>query len=398
MDKISICFLILCMVWPVLSKTTIYDVTKYGAKGDGKTDDSQAFLRAWKAACVAETVPTILIRPKKTFLLKPLTFNGPCKTSRVYVMVSGTLVAPGSKAEWKGYPINSWITFLNVHGLHLLGRGTIDGRGSAWWPNACLDNAPPGSRCKGPTALIIRRCDGFRLQRLHHLNSGGSHMIVTASNDVRISDIRITAPGNSPNTDGIDISSCKGVQIRNSVIGTGDDCIAIGGGSTNIAITGVMCGPGHGISIGALGHGGYDIVEEVHVKNCTLKDTTNGVRLKSWQGGTGYARKISFSRIRLVAVANPIIIDQFYCPHRTDCQNSTSAVAFSEISYVGIIGTSTTDDVIDLSCSQANSCKNIVLDHVYLASITRDKLASVKCFNAHGTASHVKPALNCLSK
>ena len=37
-------------------------------------------------------------------------------------------------------------------------------------------------------------------------------------------------------------------------------------------------------SVGSLGKGGeYAIVEEVHVKNCTLKGTSNGVRIKTWK-------------------------------------------------------------------------------------------------------------------
>ena len=37
-------------------------------------------------------------------------------------------------------------------------------------------------------------------------------------------------------------------------------------------------------SVGSLGKGGeYAIVEEVHVKNCTLTGTTNGARIKTWK-------------------------------------------------------------------------------------------------------------------
>ncbi|MCI17377.1 putative polygalacturonase, partial [Trifolium medium] len=56
-----------------------------------------------------------------------------------------------------------------------------------------------------------------------------------------------------------------------------DDCIAISAGSSVIKITGITCGPGHGISIGSLGaRGESDIVEDVHVKNCTLTETLTG--------------------------------------------------------------------------------------------------------------------------
>ncbi|WZZ91026.1 hypothetical protein YC2023_119605 [Brassica napus] len=59
-------------------------------------------------------------------------------------------------------------------------------------------------------------------------------------------------------------------------------------------------------------NGEFATVEEVRVKNCTLTNTTNGVRTKTYQNGLGYARKISFEDIKMVDSGNPIIIEQNY--------------------------------------------------------------------------------------
>ncbi|CAL5340304.1 unnamed protein product [Camellia sinensis] len=181
-------------------------------------------------------------------------------------------------------------------------------------------------------------------------------MTVKNCNGVFISNLYVIAPETSPNTDGIDISGSTNIQIGNSNIKTGN-----------------------GISIGALGHGGYDRVEGIH-------------------GGNGYARKVSFENITLVQVNNPILIDQFYCPSRVDCQNKTSAVELSDISYSGIMGTSTADEVINLSCSQSGSggCTDISLDCVYIASTIPGKKTYANCLNAHGRSTHTKPAVKCL--
>jgi polygalacturonase len=59
--------------------------------------------------------------------------------------------------------------------------------------------------------------------------------------------VRVSAAGDSPNTDGIHVQSSTGVTILNSRIGTGDDCVSIGPGTSNLWIENVACGPGHGI-------------------------------------------------------------------------------------------------------------------------------------------------------
>jgi galacturan 1,4-alpha-galacturonidase len=60
--------------------------------------------------------------------------------------------------------------------------------------------------------------------------------------------VAIKAPWNSPNTNGIDISrGFTNITSTSSTIGTGDDCVSIGSGSTNISVLYVNCGPSHGI-------------------------------------------------------------------------------------------------------------------------------------------------------
>lgn len=39
------------------------------------------------------------------------------------------------------------------------------------------------------------------------------------------------------------------------------------------------------------------------------------------QGGTGYVRGVRFENVMMEDVANPIIIDQFYCDSSTVCPN-----------------------------------------------------------------------------
>ncbi|GJV65161.1 ribonuclease H-like domain-containing protein [Tanacetum coccineum] len=68
----------------------------------------------------------------------------------------------------------------------------------------------------------------------------------------------------------------------------GDDCISIVSNSSKVTVTRIACGPRHGISIGSLGKSGtYDQVYDVSVREAFLSNTENGLRIKTWQGGTG---------------------------------------------------------------------------------------------------------------
>ncbi|GLJ05366.1 hypothetical protein SUGI_0016940 [Cryptomeria japonica] len=63
--------------------SNVVDVTTLGAKGDGETDDTKAFLAAWQAACEKDSA-TLLIPSDYQFLVGPLTFLGPCKSNILF--------------------------------------------------------------------------------------------------------------------------------------------------------------------------------------------------------------------------------------------------------------------------------------------------------------------------
>ncbi|AQK82090.1 Pectin lyase-like superfamily protein [Zea mays] len=55
-----------------------FDITKLGASGNGKIDNTKAVQEAWASACGDTGKQTILI-PKGDFLVGQLNFTGPCK-------------------------------------------------------------------------------------------------------------------------------------------------------------------------------------------------------------------------------------------------------------------------------------------------------------------------------
>ncbi|KAK4395322.1 putative polygalacturonase [Sesamum angolense] len=380
---------------------TIINVAEFGAIGDGKTDDfrvidyelEQAFESAWDAGCKnGSGSATISVPSGKTFLVFPIQFGGPCQPYNITLEILGSIVAP-PKIAWKSKTVSSWLKFRGVEGLKVVGnqQGLVDGQGASWWGQV---------NDQRPTAMVLLIVVSWKISGLKHINSPKFHLSITQSNIVNISSIHIIAPPNSPNTDGIDLFSSTNVLIHNSTIQTGDDCIAIKGGTSNVSITEVACGPGHGISIGSLGQGGkYDEVEAIRVSNCTLNGTTSGVRIKTWQGGSGFAKNIHFSNITFVAANLPVIIDQFYCPHK-ECNNQTSAVKVSEVTYTGLVGTSSCQNAtISFRCSDTVPCTNITLNGVDITSTDPGNSTTAICLNAHGTAHDTtSPIVDCLMK
>ncbi|XP_027907637.1 probable polygalacturonase At3g15720 [Vigna unguiculata] len=273
------------------------------------------------------------------------------------------------------------ILFTNTNGLRIFGKaGLVDGYGSSWWP--CKN-------CPRPAVLGFNACNGLSVNYLSIRNSPRAHITINGCEGATFSHINIRSPADSPNTDGINISSSKNILIKDSNIASGDDCIAIIGESSYINATGIACGPGHGISIGSLGrNNGRDIVEHVRVYNCSFTKTTNGARIKTFSGGSGYAKRITFEKITLNQFYNPIIIDQHY-----NHMNAGGGVQVSEVTFRGFRGTSTNDRAINLGCGSPG-CFNIVLDKIKIVSSQPRKPASCSCRNAHGRATSTVPNCN----
>ncbi|KAJ6688280.1 PECTIN LYASE-LIKE SUPERFAMILY PROTEIN [Salix koriyanagi] len=308
-----------------------YSVIDYGAVGDGDTDDTQAFKDAWKDVCRSSSCsPIIQVPGGKTFLLQPLTFNGECKPDQIIFQLDGTIKAPSDPNDWNCHGnkyCKQWITFDEVANLVIRGSGTVDGRGSTWWErhSSCKAHKHKDKRVCGkkPTPLEI-----------------------------------------APTPMEFISSMPKHIFIDHSRIMTGDDCISIGDGSSQINISRIACGPGHGISIGSLGiDGENETVEDVHVSFVVFTETTNGARIKTWQ---------------------------------------SSAVKISNIRYENIYGTSRRKPAVHIACSKAVPCTDILLNNIHLEAVDDDDddgdEPSAFCSNVQGHAmGHVFPPLPCLS-
>ncbi|KAJ8447115.1 hypothetical protein Cgig2_022844 [Carnegiea gigantea] len=371
----------------------VFDIRSFGAVGDGIIDDTSAFKAAWDAACQVEN-GKVLVARGHSFLVQPVIFTGPCKSGLVF-QIEGTIVAPDGPESWpKGSSKRQWLIFYRSHGLTLQGGGLIDGKGDKWWNLTCK----PHKHING-TKSSVR---GMKL-----INSPQFHIRFDACQNVNVDSLVIKSPGNSPNTDGIHVENTIDARIYNSFISNGDDCVSIGAGTHNLDIKNVTCGPSHGISIGSLGaHNTRACVSNITVTNCLIRHSDNGVRIKTWQGGSGSVSGVTFEGIHMDTVRNPIIIDQYYCLSK-NCSNQTSAVSINAISYTNIKGTyNPRGPPVHLACSDSVPCTNITLSGLELVPAAQDpglghkhgkKVMEPLCWNAYGSSMEEStPPVYCL--
>ncbi|PNS94588.1 hypothetical protein POPTR_017G003500v4 [Populus trichocarpa] len=382
-------FFIIFFAFSPLVKAAQHSVLSYGAKPDGKTDSTKAFAAAWAQAC-ASTQPATISIPKGSFSLGQVRFQGPCKNRAILVRIDGTLVAP-SDYKVIGNAKN-WLMFEHVNGVTVSG-GTLDGQGAGLW--SCKNS---GKGCpRGATSLEFSNSNNIAITGLASLNSQLFHIVINGCQNVKVQGVRVSAAGNSPNTDGIHVQSSTGVTILNSRIGTGDDCVSIGPGTSSLWIENVACGPGHGISIGSLGKESQEAgVQNVTVKtSTTFTGTENGLRIKSWgRPSNGFARDILFQHAVMNNVQNPIVIDQNYCPGEKNCPGQVSGVKISDVTYQDIHGSSATEVAVKFDCSKKYPCTGIKLEDVKLTY--KNQPAEASCSNAGGVASGLVQPTSCL--
>jgi polygalacturonase len=304
-----------------------FNLLDYGAKGDGKTLNTDAFKNA--VAAVAKAGGGHLIVPAGTFKTLPFQLTSHMD---LHLEPGAVIKAPDSFKEY-GIPdpnlagptaplpdgqngtgrtrVPPLISCPNgTTDLAITGSGTIDGSGAMFWmwSNRAARSYPPG-RTILPRPMLI----AFNgVTRLHvdgvTLSNSPAFHLAPQGQDITIENIRIVAPSDSPNTDAIDPGGQR-IVIRKCELDVGDDNVALKNGGRDILIEDLTCLHGHGISIGS---GTRDGFSHVIVRRCTFDGTDNGLRIKSFRGGGGEVHDIRYSDIVMKYVRRPFDINMLY--------------------------------------------------------------------------------------
>jgi len=146
-----------CWLCSSLVMGATYNVVNFGAKSDGKTDSTKAFLNAWAKACASTSSASVYV-PQGRFLLRSATFSGQCHNQAITFTIDGTLVAPSDYRVIGNS--GKWLQFEGVNGVSIRG-GVLDGQGTALWncKNSGKGNCPTGATvCFTFMHIIIVHC------------------------------------------------------------------------------------------------------------------------------------------------------------------------------------------------------------------------------------------------
>ncbi len=258
---------------------------------------------------------------------------------------------PMVPSRWEGVRVKTFksaISAYNATDITIKGRGLIDGNGKKWWDtwwnvrsgektnlkwDKIFDENNPGlitdneyikkmGRFLRPPMLMPYECTNVRIEGITLKNPAFWTIMPVFSENVTIDGVTIINPEDSPNTDGIDPSSCKNVHISNTHISVGDDCIVIKSGrdkdardagvaTENVTITNCTMLDGHGgVVIGSEMSGG---VKRVTIANCVFKGTDRGIRIKTMRGRGGAVEDVCVSNVVMYDIVKQgIMINMHY--------------------------------------------------------------------------------------
>ncbi len=287
----------------------VYDVCRFGALGDGKTDDAVAIQQAIDR-CSSEGGGRVLLPANHTFLAGPIELKS---NVELHLQATATLLANPDESIYhlsafgdnKGEGM-MWIYAQHAQNISITGMGTISGNGVAFMgaelddsyelkPVTTFDPRPHVITLTDVRNVVVRDvtiCDGA-YWTLHLVGCDGA--VIDGINLLNNLKIR--------NGDGIDLDHSRNVRIANCHITSGDDCICLKnrretaqyGSCHDIVVTNcVMTSRSCAIKIGSEN---MDSIYNVLFDNCIIKASNRGLGIQNRDEGT--VTDVVFSNIML---------------------------------------------------------------------------------------------------
>jgi hypothetical protein len=312
---IKILLLLCCLGAGIFSCAADFDITKYGAKGDGKTLNTVFIQQAINDCSISGGGKVIF--PAGTYLsgtieLKDKVTLHFSKDSRLlgttdleqYRNLDPFTEGLGIDVGW------ALVVAVDAKKIGIEGEGAIDGQGAKLKAEHILkDTRPEGQRWgRRPFLLRIVRCTGVTVKdvTLNYAAAWTSHYF--QSKDITIENVKIVSVGVAHN-DGIGIDGCQNVRIRNCDVVSGDDALVFKTTSSKMAckdieVSGMRLKSSQaGIKMGTESMAPF---ENIKISNCFIYETRNGgIKLLTVDGA--HLRNIEIWDITMSDVRTPML-------------------------------------------------------------------------------------------
>ena len=303
-----------------------FNVTQYGAIGDGTNDSSEAFQKAISACSTAGGGSVVV--PPGTFLTGPIHLQNNVnlhvdRGATIRFSTNPDNYLPVVLTRFEGTEVMNYSPLIYAFektNIAVTGEGTLDGQASEsnWhsWkssgdPKRLVEmgnqGVPTAERIFGkghhlrPNFVEPVRCQNILIDGVTILNSPMWVLSPVYCTNVTVHKVTVKTKG--PNTDGCDPDSCSDVLIEGCSFSDGDDCIAIKSGRDkdgqrvnipcrNLIVKDCHFEAGHGgIAIGSETSGG---IENVFGENCNFDspDLEMALRFKTNPARGGYIKDV----------------------------------------------------------------------------------------------------------
>ena len=305
-----LCALALLLVC-VAAAQAVYDVTMFGARGDGKTNDAAALQKAIDK-CSAEGGGRVLLPRNHVFLAGPVELK-----SNVELHLEATVTLKACPDEGI-YQLSAfgdnrgegmmWLYANGAENISITGKGTIHGNGVAFMGAELEDSyelKPLKDQAFDPRPHVLTLTDVKRLTIRDVTIREGAYWTVhlIGCDEAVIDGINLLNNLKIRNGDGIDIDHSKNVRISNCHITSGDDCICLKnrrefeqyGSCHDIVVTNcVMSSRSCAVKIGSEN---MDSIYNVLIDNCVITRSNRGLGIQNRDEGT--VSDVLFSNIQM---------------------------------------------------------------------------------------------------
>jgi polygalacturonase len=276
----------------------VFNITRYGARADGKSNNAIALQKAINA-CTAAGGGRVLVPAGDTFLSGPFKLKS---NVELYVEAGAKLLASPNEKLYSESAFRDnkgegtmWISGINLEQVSICGGGIIDGNGVAFMGRELDDSyelKPFNLVDPRPHLLTLIGCKDVRIHDLTIRNSAYWTLHLVGCNNAVINGITLLNSIKVRNSDGIDLDHSKNVRISDCYIESGDDCICLKnrreyyefGACENITVSNcIMTSSSCAIKIGSEN---MDRISHVVINNCIIKNSNRGLGIQNRDEGT----------------------------------------------------------------------------------------------------------------